>query len=299
MTKAPSHSRAVVELLIAGAIWGFGFSANEVALRTIPSIDILFYRFFLAVLAGEFIRALFFRSSAPLNKSDMVKAIPAGVLLSLMLIFQTVGMEYTTATNSGFLTILYVMIVPLLNHAFFRIKTPPRVYLMAGLALVGAFLLMGHTFTDFNYGDLLTVCCAAIGALHIIYLGKVSRHVKDVVRFNTWQSLFCLVPILPFWIFLNKSNPQSFSSESWAGVIYLAVGSSAIAFCLQVRAQKILSDITASMLFLLESPFAFLFAFLILGETLGFVEASGAVLILISSALTILWDSPGHSKSKN
>lgn len=299
MTKTPSRSRAVVELVLAGAIWGLGFSANEIAQRTMPSLDILFYRFILAAFAGELIRALFFRNAPAFNKSDMIKALPAGILLSVMIVLQTVGMEYTTATNSGFLTILYVIIVPILNDLFFKIRTPAKVYFMALMALIGAFMLMGHTFNRFNYGDLLTVCCALIGGLHIIYLGRVSRAVKDVVRFNAWQSLFCLIPLLPFWIFSPKINPASFGFQSWAGVLYLAVGSSAIAFCLQVRAQKVLSDTTASMLFLLESPFAFLFAFLLLGERLGFIEAAGAVLILISSALTILWDSHEHSKSKN
>jgi drug/metabolite transporter (DMT)-like permease len=290
-----TRSRAIAELLLAGAIWGFGFTANEVALREMQTLDILLYRFIFAVIAGEMMRALFFRSSAPLNKSDMIKAIPAGVILSGMLILQTVGMEYTTATNSGFLTILYVILVPLFNHIFFKIKTPLKVYGMAALALAGAFMLMGRSISNLNKGDVLTILCAIIAAVHIIYLGKVSRHVKDVVRFNNWQSFFCLVPIIPFW-FIYKKPITGTSLLTWASVVYLAIGSSAIAFCLQVRAQKILSDMTASMLFLLESPFAFLFAFLLLGERLGFLEAMGAVIILISSALTILWDSPGYSK---
>ncbi len=170
---------------------------------------------------------------------------------------------------------------------------------MAVLALFGAFLMMGQKLSHLNKGDLLTLACAAIGAVHIIYLGRVSPTVKDVIRFNNWQSLFCLLPLLPFWLYADKTPLTNISSESWMGVIYLAIGSSAVAFSLQVRAQKVLSDTTASMLFLLESPFAFLFGFLLLSERLDWLQSCGAILILISSALTILWDSSGYSKTKN
>lgn len=299
LTSLPSRRRAIIDMIFAAAIWGFGFTANEIALRSLTSFEILLYRFIIALIAGELIRSAFFRDAPAFDKGDLKKAWPAGILLSIFLIFQTVGMEYTTATNSGFITTLYVIFVPLLNHIFLKIKAPFLVYLMAGLALIGAFLLMGGKIDQFNKGDMLTMGCAVVGAIHIIYLGKVSRNVKDVIRFNNWQSAICIIPIIPFLFFTTKTPFENITPESWGGVFYMAIGSSAIAFSMQVRAQKVLSDTTASMLFLLESPFAFLFGFLFLAERLGWISSLGALLILISSALTILWDSPGYSNTKN
>lgn len=101
-----SKSTAILELLLAGAIWGFGFTANEWAQVGLSSYEILFFRFILAAAAGEAIRFLIFKSPVRFHFEDMKLAIPAGIILSIFLIFQTVGMEFTTATNSGFITTL-------------------------------------------------------------------------------------------------------------------------------------------------------------------------------------------------
>lgn len=299
MTSSLTRERAVIELIFAAIIWGFGFVATEWALQTMGSYDILFYRYILAVISGEIIRQVFFRNNPPFNKEDLKRAWPAGIILSFFLILQTVGMEYTTATNSGFLTSLYVILVPFINHTIFRVKSSNLVYSMAALAFFGAFLLMGAQLQNLNWGDILTLMCAVLGAVHIIYVGKISAAVKDVVRFNTWQSVFCFIPLLPFWLLSEKRDLAEASALSWGGVVALAVGSSAIAFALQVRAQKVLSDTTASMMFLLEGVFAFFFAFIFLHERLSWVQLGGAIFILMSSALTVLWDSPSHSKSKS
>jgi drug/metabolite transporter (DMT)-like permease len=299
LTKEISRNRAVLELILAGALWGLGFTANELALKSISSIEILLFRMAIAVACGEFVRAVGFRNSPPFTWKDMKLAAPAGLILSVFLIFQTVGMEYTTATNSGFITTLYVIFVPLLNHVFMRVKAPFVVYLLAAFALFGAYLMMGTNASELNRGDLLTLVCAVVGAIHIIYLGRASPKASDVIRFNNWQSFFCLLPVIPFWFFMGKTPFDKMTLESWWGVLFLAVGSSVVAFTLQVRAQRVLNDMTASMLFLLESPFAFLFGFIFLSERLNLLQASGAIVILASSALTILLDSRGHSKSES
>ena len=207
-------------------------------------------------------------------------------------------MLYTTATNSGFLTTLYIIFVPILNHLFFKVKIDSKVYVTVAIAVIGAFLLMGGHLDSMNKGDLVTLSCAVVGALHIIYLGKVSRFVKDVVRFNNWQTFFCWILVLPFLALQDGWQFGKASGLAWAGVLFLGVGSSAIAFIFQIRGQRILSDTTSSMIFLLESPFAFAFGFLLLQERLLPIQWAGALIILTSSGLTILWDSSSHSKKQ-
>ena len=298
MTKFITRRRAVIELVVAASIWGFAFVATKWGLQSFSPMELLFDRFIIGVFCGELLHFGLFRQGFTLDISEARKAIPAAALLSLFLIPQTIGMLYTTATNSGFLTTLYIIFVPVLNHFFFKVKTDPKVYLTVAIAILGAFLLMGGHFDSLNRGDLVTLICAVAGALHIIYLGRVSRHVKDVVRFNNWQTFFCLIFISPFMVLQGTWQFWGASQISWGGLIFLGLGSSAIAFIFQIRGQKVLSDTTASMLFLLESPFAFAFGYLLLGERLMPIQWAGAVVIMISSGLTILWDSSSHSKSK-
>ncbi len=293
-----TRRRAVVELIIAASIWGFAFVATKWGLQSFSPMELLFYRFIIGVISGEILHFGLFRRGFTFDISEVRKAFPAAALLSLFLIPQTIGMLYTTATNSGFLTTLYIIFVPVLNHFFFKVKTDSKVYITVAIAIFGAFLLMGGRFDNVNKGDLVTLTCAVAGALHIIYLGRVSRHVKDVVRFNNWQTLFCLIAVLPFMTLQESWHFSEVSQISWGGLIFLGAGSSAIAFIFQIRGQKVLSDTTASMLFLLESPFAFAFGYLFLSERLTPIQWAGAIVILISSGLTILWDSSAHSKAK-
>jgi drug/metabolite transporter (DMT)-like permease len=275
-----SRQRATIELFFAGALWGFGFIASKWGLLAFNPVEILVYRFFIGVIAGEFIHFAMYRSRLKVDLDDIKRALPAGALLSLFMLPQTIGLQYTTATNSGFLTTLYIILVPVLNHLFFKLKTRPRIYLAVVLALLGAFLLMGAHFDTLNKGDIVTMGCAVMGALHIIYLGRVSKHVKDVVRFNNWQTFFCLISVFPFLILQDHINFLVAPLLAWAGILFLGIGSSAIAFIFQVRAQSVLT-----------------FGYLLLGDRLSPLQLAGALVIMISSGLTILWDSPARSKT--
>ena len=298
LIKPMTHRRAVIELIIAASIWGFAFVAAKWGLQSFSPIELLFYRFVIGLISGEILHFCLFRKAFVFDMREVRKAFPAAVLLAFFLIPQTIGLLYTTATNSGFLTTLYIIFVPILNHFFFKVKTDSKIYITVAMAILGAFLLMGGHFDALNKGDLVTLICAVVGALHIIYLGQVSIHVKDVVRFNNWQTFFCLISVLPFMGLQDSWHFSQVTNLSWAGLLFLGIGSSAIAFVFQIRGQKVLSDTTASMLFLLESPFALGFGFLILHERLNPIQWAGALVIMISSGLTILWDSSSHSKVK-
>ncbi len=301
-----SRRRAVIELILAAFIWGFSFVATKWGLTSFTPIELLILRFFIGVISGELLHLCLFRQGFTFDIDEVRKAFPAAVLLAAFLVPQTIGMLYTTATNSGFLTTMYIIFVPVLNHFFFKVSTSPKIYITVAIAVVGAFLLMGGHFNSVNKGDLVTLICAVAGALHIIYLGRVSRYVKDVIRFNNWQTFFCLVIVLPViglqvygqggWQGILRHAP--ISPIAWAGLIFLGFGSSAVAFIFQIRGQKVLSDTTSSMLFLLESPFAFAFGYLLLEERLNPIQWAGAMVILISSCLTILWDSSSHSNKQ-
>lgn len=291
MTK----NRAVLELIFAGVLWGFGFVATVWALKDFTPTETLVYRFLIAALVGEIIYLTVKGPNFTTIREEFFRALPAGVLLAAMLLLQTIGLKYTTATKSGFITSLYVIFIPLINAVLFKLHISLKNYLLVFLALAGTFMLVGAKIESFSVGDLWTLGCSVIAAFHIIYIGKISNKVGNAFRFNNFQSIWCLVMLLPF---LQAQNHVATNGSllAWLGIIILGVGSSIIAFYLQIRTQKILSDSTASMLFLLESPFAALFGFLILNERLTLIQISGAVMILMASIFQILADDDVKTK---
>lgn len=292
--KLLTKNRAALELIFAGMLWGFGFVAAIWALQAFTPTETLVFRFLIATVFGEIIY-LFVKSSTPLSrhslKKDFLRALPAGGLLGTLLLLQTIGLKYTTATKSGFLTSLYVILVPLLNTWFFKSSSHWRNYCLAALALFGTFILMNASLHGINIGDLWTLGCSLFAALHIIYIGKISTKIGNAFRFNNFQSFWSLLFLSPLLFFQSSVAWKVDNLQAWAGVLILGLGSSVIAFYLQVKTQKVLSDATASMLFLLESPFAALFGFLLLHEHLSLFQAAGAGLIMIASFLQILGDS--------
>lgn len=301
MKKNPTltKERAVIELIFAGAIWGFGFIASKYALESFSIYELLSYRFFLAFLAGELIHFLFFqkKDSHFDFKKELKLTFPAGLIMAGFIIPQTIGLHLTTATKSGFLTTLYIIVVPLVGQWFFKEKITLKIYFSAFLSLVGAGLLMNiQNETQINTGDMWTLLCAFVAAFHIIYIGHAGRKSSNAFRFNNYQSMWCFLFLLPFVLTQEKINYNPGALIPWLGVLFMAFGSSLIAFTIQIRSQTVLSNTTASMLFLLESPFAFLFGYWLLQETLNPLQLFGAVIILISSYLTVLWEEPtSHS----
>ncbi|OYZ22875.1 MAG: hypothetical protein B7Y39_07340 [Bdellovibrio sp. 28-41-41] len=298
MNKQISKNQAAIELLFAGGLWGFGFLATKWALIDFSVADVLFYRYLLAFILGEvslffYDRKLFFESF-----SEWRLACWPGVLLALLMIPQTIGLQTTTATKSAFITTLYVLILPFLNQFFFRAKVDIKFYGLAVIALIGTMFLL-NVFSenpDINTGDWWTLGSSVIAALQIIAVGILAPRSKSPFRFNSFQNFWTLICIVPLFLMQEKISWPSGSFLSWYGILQLAIGSSIIAFTIQVRAQKTLSAETASQFFLLESPFAFMFGYLFLNETLAPLQLMGAMIILLTTYLTLKVEQTSHSK---
>lgn len=288
--KLLTKNRAVAELAFAGILWGFGFVATVWGMTAFTPTEVLVYRFIVATVLGEILYLIFRGPSLRSAKSDLIRALPAGGMLGSMLLLQTIGLKFTTATKSGFITSLYVIMVPLINTWFFKQTSSWRNYLLGALALLGTFILMDANLQGVNSGDLWTLGCAFIASFHIIYIGKISNKVGNGFRFNNFQSMWALIVLAPLLLFQDTVTWKVTNLQAWTGVLAVGLGSSIIAFYLQVRTQRVLSDTTASMLFLLESPFAALFGFLLLNERLSLFQSMGAVIIMVASILQILWD---------
>ena len=283
---------AVLELIFAAIIWGASFTFVRWALVDFSASVLIFWRFIIAFLLGESILYIFnkklFKSSWP----DAYLSMLAGICLGITLFLQTYGLNYTTATNSGFITSLYVVLIPIIMALFFKQKIKHHHVLLSLIAFTGMGFLLHLESFNIQLGELLTLGAAITAAFQIIFIGKVASQVKSAFRFNTYQIFWSLISILPFLVVETRvkklplwpSNPQALSIVS---LFLLAIFVSLIAFYLQVRAQKILTTTTSSMLCLLEAPFSFLFASYFLNEKLEDSQLFGASIILLSCLASV------------
>lgn len=293
-----TKKRALIELVFAGLLWGYGFLATKWALAEFTPFEVLTYRFLIAFVISESFLFFWNRKEFYSTFQDWKLGVVAGLSMASFQIPQTIGMKYTTATKSGFITTLYVLLVPILNHFFFKEKIGFKIYLWAILALFGTTLLLNvySENMDLNKGDAWTLICTLMAAIQIILIGKIANKAKSSYRLNSFQCFWTLITLLPFFISQESHNPISQFSLPVFGVISMAIGSSIIAFTIQIRTQKVISSETASLLFLLESPFAFMFGFIFLNEKLSLVQVLGALIILLSSYLTLREEQILHSK---
>jgi drug/metabolite transporter (DMT)-like permease len=284
--KVPSQRRAIGEMIFAGAIWGYGFIATKYALASFGTLTLTILRF--ALSAAVILPLVYFFSTFKSDKHGKLArwAILPGLCLAGLMIFQTWGLKYTSATRSGFITTLYVVLVPLFEVLILKRKLKYEHLLWVALALIGTALICDVQGGDWNIGDGLTFIGAIAAALHIIVIAKVSARVDSPMAFNGYQNVICalcavvLVPVAP-------ETTGTITGLSLYGLLFLTFASTTLAFMLQIRAQQVLSPSTASLLFLLESPFAALSGFLFLGEFLSFNQWIGAILILASAFLCV------------
>jgi drug/metabolite transporter (DMT)-like permease len=272
---------AIGELVLAAMIWGYAFIAIHWILQSLDAVSASLIRFTLAFAFGS----LFFLNKnlrQEFNKKNILMAAGPGFFLGLTLSFQTWGL-----TNSGFITTLYVVIVPFIEILIFR-KMPNAFHaIWVALALLGTAMMTNLHLNGVNKGDIYTLLCAFCAAIQIVWVGHISHKIKSAFAFNVLQCFWSAVATLVFWPVYGNIRITPLTPLGIWGFVLLIFGSTLFAFALQIRAQKIISPSVASLIFLLESPFAALFAMLILKDTISLSQGFGGLLILFSSAAAI------------
>ena len=265
-------------------------------MRELSVPALLFYRFFGAAITGFLILA-WQRMPWSTLRAEARLALGPGFFLAMTLIFQTYGLQGTSATQSAFITTTYIVFVPLLAHIFGLEKIPWIHWIWVGLACGGGFLTLDLSTSNWQWSQIFTCLNALAASAQILMVGQVARHSKSSLALNSWQALYVALLSLPFTLVTSSETSNSWNLyhlnlNSIVGLISLTWGSSFLAFLLQIRAQKSLKASTASLLFLLESPFSYAFAFLLLGEFLRPWQIAGAVLILLSCVATLWTEKP-------
>lgn len=261
-------------LLLSTLIWGATFPATKAALEEVLPFSFLFLRFLLGTVLTLAI-VLGTGGRLRLDRDLLRMSAIATVFLFVGYATQTVGLRYTTASNSAFITALYVVFVPLFLGRFHV-----RTWAAAGLAVLGLWFLVDPT-VSLNLGDLWTLVCAAAFATHICCLEAYTRR-GDAVSLFGWQMVFVTLALLPAMAIESPASVR-LAPTSALLIALLVTGVLATgAFAVQMWAQRVVPAHRVAFIFSLEPAFAAWLAWYFLGERLDPGGWLGSGLILVA-----------------
>lgn len=263
--------KAETVLLGITAIWGFTFPAMKVSLDYVSPILFLAYRFGIASL----LMLLIFRNKV-LRRDTLKEGFILGITLFFGHGFQIIGLKYTTASNSAFITSLYVVFTPFIAYLILREKIKPGNFVSLIIAVIGLYLISGASL-KFNKGDLLTVLSALSFAFQIVLVQKFGE--KDYLSLAFWQISWNFI-----FSFMYAGIVEGFKFPTnylpWAGILYTSLFATVIAFTLQIRYQGKTKAHKAALIYSAEPIFGHIAAFITIGEVLSLKGYAGAGLIL-------------------
>lgn len=253
-------------LLLAAVIWGFAFVVVKNSLDLIPPIYMLAFRFTIAAAA---LTLIMFPKLRNLTRRDWTSGAVLGFFLFTAHAVQTIGCQYTTAGKNAFLTTIYVIIVPFLHWIMNRKRPSGYAMTAAMIAVVGIGLLsLQGGDAGVNIGDVLTVLCGFLFAVHIVYIDRYTES-QDPIILTVMQMIFAAIFSWILAPICDGGFPAAaFQSEVVTGMLYLGLLSTMVGFLLQNVGQKYTAPSTASLLLSFESVFGVLFSVIFLQEQL-------------------------------
>jgi len=273
--------KADLTLLIVSVIWGSAFVAQRVAGQMGSVYLFNGARYLLAALVVlPFVRR---NKISSYSREQYKWMFIAGFFLFAGSALQQAGMVYTTAGNAGFITALYVVLVPIALLFFWRERPHWMSIVAVALAGVGAFLLSTGGRFELRAGDALELIGALFWTFHVIILGKFASRFESM-SFSVGQLLVCGILNLGLGLFVEA--PMPFSWPLIGAVVYTALFSLGLCYTLQVWAQRHTPPADAALILSLESVFAVLSGWLLLDERLAAIQVFGCALIFIAVLLS-------------
>jgi drug/metabolite transporter (DMT)-like permease len=264
-------------LVYCAAVWGATFFMVKDALAGVDPVALVAHRFLLSALLLSP-----WALTRPTRFKHLKESFILAVLLFLLYVSQTIGLAYTTASNSGFITGLFVIFVPLFLLAFFG-KPPTAVQWGSSLLALGGLWLLTGGIRSANFGDAITLISAATYAGHLLATDKYVRADADSLILAFHQ--FWMTGILAALAALATGRRFSVGSPRAAGtIVFLAAVPTLSAFFIQMRAQKTVPPVKVSLIFSLEPVFAAVFAWTLGGEPFAPARAAGGGLIVAAMA---------------
>lgn len=280
-------------LLLCAMIWGAAFVAQSEGMQYVGPYTMGAARFFLAGLVLLPVIAVLDKKGWSQNrprtreqkKKQWTAGLICGVLLFAATTLQQFGLLQTTVGKSGFVTALYLIFVPVVG-VFSGKRAGAKVWICAAVAVVGMYLLCVGAGFSVNRGDLLTLGCAVLFTLHICYVGAVAPQV-DGVRLSCVQFFVCAA-LSAVGMLLTERPDWASIFACWLPIVYAGVFSGGVAYTFQIIGERDVQPAVASLLMSLESVFAALFGWILIGQRLSPRELLGCAVMFAAIVLSQL-----------
>lgn len=278
--------KSVFILLLTAAIWGFAFVAQRVGMGFLGAFTFNGIRFALGSISLLPVIYFFDKKFKSENSAERVDAdikttiksgVIAGCILYIAASLQQVGLIYTTAAKAGFITSLYIVLVPILG-IFLKQKTHSTTWLGAITAAVGLYFLSINEGFTIEFGDLLQVIGALFWAVHIQVIDKFVKNV-DAIKLSSTQFATCSVLSL-ITAFIFEDISMSGVVNAIVPLLYGGVMSAGVAYTLQAVGQRYAKPSHAAIALSMEAVFAAIGGILILNETMSLRGYLGCALML-------------------
>ena len=289
-------------LFMAALIWGFAFAFQSQGMDYMGPMTFNGTRYFIG--AAVLVPVIFLLrrpgKKKALSKQDVKVTVLGGVVCGLCLFgassLQQFGIQYTSVGKAGFLTTLYIILVPIIG-IFFKKKVSVVVWIGAILSVIGMYLLCVSETMSLNKGDILAFCCAIIFAFHIMavdyFAPKTNGVVLSCIQFLTSGTCAMIVA------FIFEKPTMTEIVNGIIPLLYVGVMSSGVAYTLQVLGQKNADPTIASLIMSLESAVSVLGGWLILHQKLTVKELLGCLLMFIAVIGVQLFDAKKENEIKN
>ena len=282
MTDKKKEYLSVLGLLLAALLWGVSYPLTKVV-EDCPTFYIVSIRFLVAAAA---LALIFHRHFRNFHKEILKYAFLLSFCITSMYIFGTIGIKYTTSVRASFFTCLSFVIIPILNLVIYKLKLNKTIVISVLICLAGMFLLsytadMGTL--SLNAGDLLCILAATAGALHIIFLDRVTKQENmEPILFTIFLMAFValwstLIALATGAFAYADTTPFQFGS-----IIALGLFCSAAAFLLQSICQKYVPSNRVGVIIAMEPASGCVISVFVLGEAMHWTGWLGALLVMVS-----------------
>ena len=256
--------RSYLWLFLVTVIWGTTFPVQKMIIGGVSPTLYIAVRFGIASLVSYLVWGI----------GHFKYGTLLGVILGLSYTTQTVGLKFTTASKNGFLTSLYVVLVPLVSWLIERERLSRLQITGFVLAFFGSYLLSGG-IEGFNLGDFLSFLCAVGFSFHVVLISVLSKKVKET-------DLLTIQFLVTALINLSMSFGESpvFPVSALLVAVYTALSATVLGIYVQVKHQKVIGSNATALIFAGEPVFAALFSYIILGETMTTLQVLGGGMLV-------------------
>lgn len=277
--------QAIILLLAATFIWGVTFPAVKYILGYINYFQLLFLRFGFASVIGIF--AIIRYRNFLKDKNNLWYLVLLGASLFVSYVFQTIGLKFTTPSKSAFITSLYVVFTPAFSALLFKKKINKYLIVALVLSLIGLVFLSQidiRSLSTVNIGDILTFFCSISFAFQIILTEVLVRDMPSLLV-TSFQIFVAFILTLPFAI---SSGSLTLKLPVLLLVMFLGVFASFLATQAESFSLRHVNSTEASLIFVLEPVFAYLFSFVFFKEVLNFKSLIGALFVVVAMIIVAI-----------